>query len=191
MDPLPKLGTGWVGVTQIPTIHPDAGIARLNGIGCARCASTCSGGPDQRRRHRALATRVHSIAGWHSEIYADAAAPRPYVELAKLPQLCIDHLGMTEDGIPTLLELVAAGLQGEGHRLRPREDGRAEGALRPWRRKPERAGVRHRHLPRRARAASSRPISIWSRKSSAQSCQSVLGQSAGALSCENNGCRLK
>jgi predicted TIM-barrel fold metal-dependent hydrolase len=29
--------------------------------------------------------------------------------LAKLPQLSIDHLGMTEAGLPVLLELVAAG----------------------------------------------------------------------------------
>jgi predicted TIM-barrel fold metal-dependent hydrolase len=50
------------------------------------------------------------VAGWHSEIYADAAALKPHVDrLVKLPQFCIDHLGMTEEGLPVLLDLVAAG----------------------------------------------------------------------------------
>ena len=58
----------------------------------------------------ALSTRVHSVAGWHSEIYADAAALKPHVDkLAKLPQFSIDHLGMNEEGLPVLLDLVAAG----------------------------------------------------------------------------------
>jgi predicted TIM-barrel fold metal-dependent hydrolase len=58
----------------------------------------------------ALATRVHSVAGWHSEIYADAAALAPHVDkLSKLPQISIDHLGMTEAGVPVLLDLVSAG----------------------------------------------------------------------------------
>ena len=58
----------------------------------------------------ALATRCHDVAGWHSEIYADAAALGPHVHrLARLPQIAIDHLGMTEAGVPVLLDLVAAG----------------------------------------------------------------------------------
>jgi hypothetical protein len=36
--------------------------------------------------------------------------PRPHAgKLSKPPQLCIDHLGMTEAGVPVLLDLVAAG----------------------------------------------------------------------------------
>ncbi len=43
-------------------------------------------------------------------MYVDAAALQPhFARLAKLPQLCIDHLGMTEAGVPVLLDLVAAG----------------------------------------------------------------------------------
>jgi predicted TIM-barrel fold metal-dependent hydrolase len=58
----------------------------------------------------ALATRCHAVAGWHSEIYADAAALKLHPgALSKLPQLCIDHLGMTQAGVPVLLDLVAAG----------------------------------------------------------------------------------
>jgi predicted TIM-barrel fold metal-dependent hydrolase len=111
MDLLPKLGTGWVGVTQIPNDYPDAEIAKLNGIGVRAVRfNVFRGRIDSVDDIVALATRVHTVAGWHSEIYADAAALKPHVDkLAKLPQLCIDHLGMTEEGIPTLLELVVAG----------------------------------------------------------------------------------
>src|SRR5262245_31475727 len=111
MDVLPKLGTGWVGVTQIPNDYPDAEIVKLNGIGVRAVRfNVLRGRIDSVDDIVALATRVHSVAGWHSEIYADAAALKPHVDrLGKLPQLCIDHLGMTEAGIPALLELVAAG----------------------------------------------------------------------------------
>jgi predicted TIM-barrel fold metal-dependent hydrolase len=111
MDLLPKLGVGWVGVTQIPNDYPDAEIVKLSGIGVRAVRfNVLRGRIDSVDDIVALATRVHSVAGWHSEIYADAAALKPHVDkLAKLPQLCIDHLGMTEAGIPTLIELVAAG----------------------------------------------------------------------------------
>ena len=33
MDVLPRLGAGWVGVTQIPHDHPDGEIAKLGAIG--------------------------------------------------------------------------------------------------------------------------------------------------------------
>ncbi|MGD9881794.1 MAG: amidohydrolase family protein [Reyranella sp.] len=97
-------------MTQIPSDHPDSEIARLGAIG-VRAVRFCM------FRGRivsvddivALAARCHSVAGWHAEIYADAAALATHLgKLAKLPQLCIDHLGMTEAGLPVLLELVAA-----------------------------------------------------------------------------------
>src|SRR3954447_19116536 len=111
MDLLPKLGTGWVGVTQIPNDTPDAEIARLNGVGVRAVRfNVFRGRIDSVDDIVALATRVHSVAGWHSEIYADAAALAPHVDkLSKLPQISIDHLGMTEAGVPALLDLVAAG----------------------------------------------------------------------------------
>jgi predicted TIM-barrel fold metal-dependent hydrolase len=111
IDTLPKLGAGWVGVTQIPNDYPDAGIAKLNTIGIRAVRfNVFRGRIDSVDDIVALATRAHAVAGWHSEIYADAAALKPHVDrLAKLPQLSIDHLGMTEAGVPVLLDLVAAG----------------------------------------------------------------------------------
>src|SRR4029079_7333575 len=76
----------------------------------AGCFNVFPGRIDSVDEIAALATRCHSVAGWHSEIYADAAALKPHIDkLSKLPQLCVDHLGMTEEGIPALLDLVAAG----------------------------------------------------------------------------------
>ena len=111
MDVLPRLGAGWVGVTQIPHDYPDADIARLGAIGVRAVRfNMFRGRIDTVDDIVALATRCHAVAGWHAEIYADAAALSPHVDkLAKLPQLSIDHLGMTETGLPVLLELVAAG----------------------------------------------------------------------------------
>jgi predicted TIM-barrel fold metal-dependent hydrolase len=111
MDLLPKLGPNWVGVTQIPNDYPDAEIARLGKLGVRAVRfNVFRGRIDSVDDIVALATRVHSVAGWHSEIYVDAAALAPHVDkLSKLPQLCVDHLGMTETGVPVLLDLVAAG----------------------------------------------------------------------------------
>ena len=111
MDALPKLGAGWVGVTQIPNDCPDAEITRLDGIGVRAVRfNLFRGRLDSVDDIVAMATRVHAVAGWHAEIYADASALKPHVDrLAKLPQISIDHLGMTEAGVPVLLDLVAAG----------------------------------------------------------------------------------
>jgi len=111
MDLLPKLGPAWVGVTQIPNDYPDAEIARLGALGVRAVRfNVFRGRIDSVDDIVALATRCHSVAGWHSEIYADAAALKPHVDrLAKLPKFSIDHLGMNGEGLPVLLDLVAAG----------------------------------------------------------------------------------
>ena len=111
MDLLPKLGPAWVGVTQIPNDYPDAEIVKLNAIGIRAVRfNVFRGRIDSVDDIVALATRCHSVVGWHSEIYADAAALKPHVDrLAKLPKFSIDHLGMNGEGLPVLLDLVAAG----------------------------------------------------------------------------------
>lgn len=110
-DALARLGPGWAGVTQLPHDCPDAEIARLDALGVRAVRfNLFRGRVDGLDDIAALATRVHAVAGWHAEIYADAAALAPHVdELSKLPQLSIDHLGMTEAGLPVLLDLVASG----------------------------------------------------------------------------------
>jgi predicted TIM-barrel fold metal-dependent hydrolase len=111
MDVLPKLGPNWIGVTQIPNDAPDAEIAKLGKLGVRAVRfNVLRGRIDSVDDIVALAARCHSVAGWHSEMYVDAATLAPHVgKLSKLPQLSIDHLGMSEAGQPVLLDLVAAG----------------------------------------------------------------------------------
>jgi predicted TIM-barrel fold metal-dependent hydrolase len=108
---LPKLGANWVGVTQVPNDIADRDIAELAAIGVrALRFNILRGSIDNVDDIIALATRAHAVGKWHAEIYADAAALRPHVDrLAKLPQIAVDHLGMTADGLPVVLDLVAAG----------------------------------------------------------------------------------
>ena len=108
---LPRLGPRWVGVTQVPQDIPDAEIADLKKIGVhALRFNILRGRIDSVDDIVALATRAHAVAGWHAELYVDAASLRPHVaKLSKLPQIVVDHLGMTAAGLPVLLDLVDAG----------------------------------------------------------------------------------
>ncbi len=109
---LQALGAGWVGVTQVPADIPDAEIASLSRAGVrALRFNMFRGRIDSVDELVALASRAHAVGGWHPEIYADAAALAPHVaKLQRLPApLMIDHLGMTETGLPVVLDLVAAG----------------------------------------------------------------------------------
>ncbi|WP_431272778.1 hypothetical protein [Dankookia sp. P2] len=48
--------------------------------------------------------------GLHAQVYADAAVLAPAAAaLSRLPALVIDHLGMTEAGLPVVLDLARAG----------------------------------------------------------------------------------
>jgi predicted TIM-barrel fold metal-dependent hydrolase len=110
-EALSKLGKGWVGVSQIPNDMPDAEIVRLGGLGVRALRFNIFRGQAWNMDDIvSLATRAHAAAGWHAEFYADAAELKPHVDrLAKLPRISIDHLGMTEAGLPVVLDLVAAG----------------------------------------------------------------------------------
>jgi predicted TIM-barrel fold metal-dependent hydrolase len=111
LDALPRLGAGWVGVTQIPNDYPDAEIVKLAAAGVRAVRfNLFRGRIDSVDDVVAMASRVYAVAGWHSELYVDAAALKPHVvKLSKLPQISVDHLGMTEAGVPVLLDLVSAG----------------------------------------------------------------------------------
>ena len=57
----------------------------------------------------ALAQRAHEAAGWHAELYLDAAEiPRLAAGSASCP-VCIDHLGLSHAGFAHLLGLVEGG----------------------------------------------------------------------------------
>lgn len=108
---LRQLGPRWVGVTQVTPDVDDVEIANLAAIGVRGLRfNIFRGRVDSVDDIVELATRAHRVGGWHAEIYADAAALRPHVaKLSKLPRIVIDHMGMTEEGLPVVLDLVDAG----------------------------------------------------------------------------------
>lgn len=108
---LTALGPGWIGVTQVPDDIPDQEIEMLSKIGVrALRFNMFRGRIDSVDQVVSLASRAHGVGGWHAEVYADAAALKPHVDkLATLKSLVIDHLGMTEQGVPVVLALVSAG----------------------------------------------------------------------------------
>lgn len=111
VDALERLGPRFVGVTQLPASVGDDELARLDRIGVRAVRfNLFRGGPELLGRVEAVARRVHEVVGWHAELYVDAATIEELVPmLAALPQISIDHLGLSREGLPHLLHLVEHG----------------------------------------------------------------------------------
>ncbi|WP_280262654.1 amidohydrolase family protein [Nocardia wallacei] len=107
---LAELGPNWVGVINL---DPDAGdeeIADLDraGVRALRFNLKRAAGDIVALTMQAL--RAHDIAGWHVELYIDGSmlgSLEPVI--SKLPALSIDHMGMSDECLPYLLNLVDRG----------------------------------------------------------------------------------
>ena len=112
-DALAKFGPTFVGVIQVPATVTDAEILKLNAAGVRAVRfNLYRGGSAGMEDLDRLARRVHDIAGWHAELYVDASTLGPVFEtVAALPKASIDHLGMTQAGMPHLLKLAERGLK--------------------------------------------------------------------------------
>ena len=110
---LKKLGPSFVGVTQLPASVSDNEIIALHKVGVRALRFNLQrGGSAQLSELDRLARRVYDVVGWHSELYADAA---DLVSLSStlnnLPAVSIDHLGLSQAGLPILLKLVEQGVR--------------------------------------------------------------------------------
>lgn len=102
---LAALGPAFVGVARLePDVDADE-IRRLDALGVRAVRFALHRGD---RLDVALARRVWEVAGWHAELYVDAAA-LPGLPLAALPCVMIDHLGLSAEGLPHLVRAVRAG----------------------------------------------------------------------------------
>ena len=112
LSALKALGPGYVGVTQLPVDVPPDRIRQLDAAGVRAVRfNLYRGGSASVGELDTLARRVHEVAGWHSELYVDAAdLPDLASTLRALPQISIDHLAMSDDNTGTLLDLVAGGV---------------------------------------------------------------------------------
>jgi predicted TIM-barrel fold metal-dependent hydrolase len=109
LDALAALGPGFVGVAQLPASVTDDEVAALDAAGVRAVRfNLYRGGSAGEAELDRLARRVWDLAGWHVELYADAATV-DVDRLARLPKVVIDHLGLTAAGLKPLLRLVDAG----------------------------------------------------------------------------------
>lgn len=110
---LEKLGTGFVGVTQLPVTVSDESLIYLDTAGVRGLRFNLRRGGSETLKHlSSMARRVHELVGWHVELYVDSKyIPELYEMLIKLPAVSIDHLGLSKYGLKDLLKLAEKGVR--------------------------------------------------------------------------------
>ena len=110
---LKQLGPAFCGVTQLPYTVTDEEIEALHKKGVRALRFNIKrGGSEDLSKLDYFARRVHELVGWHSELYIDAKElPEIASTIEKLPAISIDHLGLSEEGLPHLLKLVDKGVR--------------------------------------------------------------------------------
>lgn len=110
---LKQMGPTFCGVTQLPFTVTNEEILNLNENGVkALRFNVRRGGSEDLSKLDYFARRVYDLAGWHSELYIDAKElPEIAPTIEKLPAISIDHLGLSEEGLPHLLKLVDKGIR--------------------------------------------------------------------------------
>jgi predicted TIM-barrel fold metal-dependent hydrolase len=113
VDALSRLGPGYVGVTQLPVSVSDEELLELDNAGVRAVRFNLKRGGSESVKHLdSMARRIHEQVGWHVELYADAKDLQDLLStLIALPAVCIDHLGLSAAGLPTLLALAENGVR--------------------------------------------------------------------------------
>ena len=111
VDALARLGSGFVGVTQLPATVSDEEIIELDLAGVRAVRFNLKRGGSEEAHHlEEVAHRIYDLAGWHIELYVDC---RELIDLFPLldtlPALSVDHLGLCAEGFPQLLQLAEGG----------------------------------------------------------------------------------
>jgi predicted TIM-barrel fold metal-dependent hydrolase len=103
VDALQRLGPGFVGVAELDPRVTDEQVHGLDaaGVRAVRFNLHRGGALDLD-----LALRVHELAGWHTEVYADGHTLAAHEDrLRELPRLSVDHLGLDAEALPVLRRL--------------------------------------------------------------------------------------
>lgn len=113
LEALRVLGPQFAGVTQLRPDISDREILTLAQAGVKAVRLNMKrGGASVLAELEATAKRVNALAGWHVELYIDAKdLPDISHVLKKLSAVSIDHLGLSEEGLPHLLRLVEKGIK--------------------------------------------------------------------------------
>ncbi|WP_367109246.1 amidohydrolase [uncultured Psychrobacter sp.] len=110
---LSKMGSTYCGVTQLPFTVTDEEIIKLNENGVKALRFNIKrGGSEGLSKLAYFARRVHDLVEWHSELYIDAKELAEISStIGSLPAISVDHLGLSEEGLPHLLKLVDKGVR--------------------------------------------------------------------------------
>ncbi|MDY4023365.1 amidohydrolase family protein [Staphylococcus borealis] len=108
---LDQLQGQFVGITQLPASTSDDEILRLNDKGVRGIRFNVKrGGSEDIALIKTFAQRVYDLVDWHTEIYIESKQLKDYQEIiSSLPQVSIDHLGLTVEGFEDLKTLVKQG----------------------------------------------------------------------------------
>ena len=110
LDALARLGPDFAGVAQPGPEATDADLLGLDRAGVRGVRLNLVRGDRSLPALVRLAERAAALVGWHAELYVDAReldalAPR----LRGLPRVSVDHLGLSREGLPSLLRMAARG----------------------------------------------------------------------------------
>ena len=110
---LQQLGPSFVGVTQLPSSVSDEQVFSLNTVGVRAVRFNLKrGGSADVNQLESMARRLFDLVGWHVELYIDATElPELFSTLVALPAVSIDHLGLSRNGLSTLLRLAERGIR--------------------------------------------------------------------------------
>ncbi|HBC55787.1 MAG TPA: 2-pyrone-4,6-dicarboxylate hydrolase [Gammaproteobacteria bacterium] len=108
---LKTLGPNYVGVMQLHPATDDEQLKQLNQLGVRAIRfnlKRLSDTPIDQLCH--LANRVYELLGWHTELYVDSSQLNTLLpQIAHLPKVCIDHLGLSKSGFKTTLKMAESG----------------------------------------------------------------------------------
>ncbi len=105
---LKRLGSGFVGVTQVPASITDDELSLLDNVGIKAVRFNLKrGGSEDVKYLDYMAKRVFELFGWHVELYVDSADLTELKSvIAALPSVSIDHLGLSSSGLPDIRDLL-------------------------------------------------------------------------------------
>ncbi|WPD23829.1 MAG: amidohydrolase family protein [Candidatus Electrothrix scaldis] len=113
LSALESLGSGFVGVTQLPYSTSDEYIVKLHASGVKALRFNLYRGGSETLEHMvSMANRIYELVGWHIELYVDSTdLEHLFSTLIQLPSVSIDHLGMRKSGFTHLLKLAENGVK--------------------------------------------------------------------------------
>lgn len=108
---LREMGPTFVGVAQLPPDTSDSQLRDLHAAGVRALRFNLHRGVARDLDAQIqLGRRAADLLGWPSEFYVDSRRlPEIAGLISPLPRVAVDHLGLSAEGLPALLDLVASG----------------------------------------------------------------------------------